>query len=68
MSEHWGYWATIAAVVLAAIVLAWLATPNACEGAGAEELSPRELGALLDEGWRGKPGDGKERLYPGYCF
>jgi hypothetical protein len=57
-------------VVLAAILIAFLATHAAkpCEGVDVDEISDERRMALLERGWRGIPGDGREALYPRGCL
>jgi hypothetical protein len=56
-------------VVLAAILIAFLAVHSArpCEGVDVDEISDERRMALLERGWRGIPGDGREALYPRGC-
>ena len=56
-------------LVLAALVVAFLAIHAArpCEGVDVEEISDHQRTLLIERGWRGIPGDGREALYPRGC-
>ncbi len=51
-------------LVLAAILIVFLAAHAArpCEGVDVEEIADERRMALLERGWRGIPGDGREAL------
>jgi hypothetical protein len=57
-------------LVLAAILIAFLAIHSAkpCAGVDVATISDERRMALLERGWRGIPGDGREALHPPGCL